>query len=208
MKPSSSKEKITSSAGSPDGYTARFLRRGAISCLSSIPTVVAYDGIVRGVQSARKHHLFNHVSQALNPLEHVNNVTGTLALDAAFFVITGAIFSATDRNITPRGKRILAGGAMVTGLALNAIVEIPQMQPLVAESHLFSSSTPDVIDFLYGAVGSYALARGYAEAIGHVFTEPAGNGDMLTPKANHFTGPSEFNLIQNPQQYQSVNISV
>lgn len=162
---------------------------------------------IGAITAARSHHVLSELPQWENPIEHMNNVTETLAVDIVAFLGVGSSLLVADRCLTPRGGRAITRSLMVAGVVLNGIAEQPATQPLLEEAHLFTRSTPDDVDFIYGAAASVLLANGFGKVLSARFgtSAPAGGGGDASPNNQEIrVGPADLDLIF--EDHQSISV--
>jgi len=89
-----------------------------------------------------------------NPINHVPNAGDTVGLTIVGAIIAGGHLGRAQKELQANATRC-AAGIMLAGIAANALVELPETQPLARI--VFRHSVPDPADFMYGAATSVAL---------------------------------------------------
>ncbi|HSW75248.1 MAG TPA: hypothetical protein VLG16_05280 [Candidatus Saccharimonadales bacterium] len=145
-----------------------------------------------------------------NPSAHIPNACDTVGLIAAGVAIASNCLRRTQKESHTNTTRY-AAGIMLAGIAANAAVELPETQPVARI--FFRHSTPDPVDFIYGAATSVALfprSRRWIETVANdslpkaepdLAYTPVGYVDRL-PRVDKF-GPSSLELASRLYDFSS-----
>jgi hypothetical protein len=172
------------------------VKRGRLApfAIANITAAVAYQGVIATVKHARSQEWLADLPNWVNPIEHVNNIAIEVLPQVLAWTAIGLAIKVG--NIKERTAKRMAAATLFAGIAYQGIGEMEATQDLVMASGIFSSTSPDAMDFLYGVtavVGFDAISRRMIR--GH-----------YDAAVRDFYGPSSIELIQHPRQFTTLPV--
>lgn len=170
--------------------------KGALAplILNAIIAPPLYYEVVGEVTNSRENHWLSNVPAWANPLEHINNSVLSMVLNSSLCL--GLAATAGLANPKERSLRRVINTAMFAGIAMQGFGEFSPAQPLIAETHIFSSSYPDPVDFIYGSAATVALSVHTRRMVGRYYRT----------LAQADTGPAGLSLVTSPEAFVSQTI--